>query len=346
MNYEKQYKELLKETEEMKRENEEILTEYESTIKLLTETAEKYKEEKEAIELKYNLLSNTKKAIKEDLDCFKAKNKDKLKDIELLNKQINKLQLELSKGTEMKKLYERKIVTLENDNDHFITKLREQGAILDDLNCKLESSLEENILLQNDYEYFKHSAEEQLKKKEKKVEEMKSELLSKEKVLDKSLRYAYIKENTIKTKELRNSFKNKYDMNRKDDGFIKKASGSFYNIIAPFSSEKESSEKVSDLYVLNPIIKEGEEYNGNSIECNRYMNKRLKEKGMELKIGSFTFEIIVNNENELKNKKSKLKAEVVQNIKDILSKIEERKKAIIKDKTTIKMKLNAFGIKL
>lgn len=351
MNFEKQYKDLFKETEEMKKENEEILNEYESTIKLLTETAEKYKEEKEAIELKYNLVSSTRKAMKDDLEGYKIKNKDKLKDIELLNKQITLLQSELSKATEVKKVYELKTVTLENDNDNFITKIREQSAIIDDLNCKLESSLEENIFLQNDLESLKQSTEEQLQRKEDFIKEMKNELLNKQNALNKALKYTFIKENSIKTKDHRDSFKIKYEIYKsRDEGYNissiqKKESGSLKGQIIPFANRKNISEKFAELYDQSNQISEGKEYNS-SHDHKTYPNQIKERKDNIFEIISFTMEIINENDNRIKEKKKEIKEGVVENIIELLSKIKERKKVITKDKSNIKAKLTTFGIKL
>ncbi len=78
-----------------------------------------------------------------------------------------------------------KIVSLENDNDHYINKIRENDAKIEDLNLKLESALEENILLQTDYENYKNASDEQLIRKEEELKEAKNEILNKEKIINR-----------------------------------------------------------------------------------------------------------------------------------------------------------------
>ena len=46
-----------------------------------------------------------------------------------------------------KNLTKAKIIALENDNDHFQNILRQNEALIEDLNNQLESALEENIFV-------------------------------------------------------------------------------------------------------------------------------------------------------------------------------------------------------
>ena len=53
------------------------------------------------------------------------KNKDKMNDIELLNKKIDKLNNEYTKINENKNLLKNKMVDLENDNEKYLEKIRQ-----------------------------------------------------------------------------------------------------------------------------------------------------------------------------------------------------------------------------
>ena len=85
--------------------------------------------------------------------------------------------------TQNKTLIESKVVTLENDNDHYLGKIRENEARIEDLNLKLESALEENISLQTDFETYKQMSEESLIRKEQELKDAKNEIINKDKII-------------------------------------------------------------------------------------------------------------------------------------------------------------------
>ena len=65
-----------------------------------------------------------------------------------------------------KNLTKAKIITLENDNDHFQNLLRQNEALIEDLNNQLEIALEENITMQTEFEIYKQNTSEELMRKD------------------------------------------------------------------------------------------------------------------------------------------------------------------------------------
>ena len=185
MDYEKLYNELKEEYELNKSDTDEIMKEYESTIKLLTDTTEVFKKENETLKKQNEELLVKQKQFVKDIESYKNKNLDKMKDIEILNNKNEQLLKEITTLTQHKALFDTKIVTLENDNDHYLSKIRENESRIEDLNMKLESALEENISLQTDFETYKQMAEEQILRKEQELKDAQNEILNKEKIVAK-----------------------------------------------------------------------------------------------------------------------------------------------------------------
>ena len=147
--FQKLYNSLKDEYNQALSDNEEICKEYESTIELLQETLTKSNAEKEKLQVK---------------------NKEKLLDIQDLTKLNDKLKEDIKKIKDEKKLKETKIVFLENDNEHYQSKIRQYEAIIDDLNSQLESTLEENITLQTEFEIYKQTTNEELMRKDEELQ--------------------------------------------------------------------------------------------------------------------------------------------------------------------------------
>ena len=184
-NFEEMYNKLKEDFENNKQENEEICKEYESTIQLLSESAEDFKKQKEELEQKIKSYENEKNSMKKEKETLINKNKDKMVDIQNLNKQNDRLSLEVKRLQEEKALFDSKIVSLENDNEHFQNKLRENEAVIEDLENQLENALEENITLQTEFEVYKQTSGDQLIRKDEELHEMKNEILIKEKLIQK-----------------------------------------------------------------------------------------------------------------------------------------------------------------
>jgi hypothetical protein len=90
---------------------------------------------------------------------------------------------DIKKVKEEKKLKEAKIVFLENDNDNYQKKIRQFEALIDDLNTQLESTLEENITLQTEFEIYKQTTNEELMRKDEELQDCKSDIINKEKII-------------------------------------------------------------------------------------------------------------------------------------------------------------------
>ena len=183
--YEKLYNDLKKEHEQSVLDNDEICKEYESTIKMLTDSIETFKSEKTNLENKLSQLEKEQKKFEKEKESLLSKNKDKISDIQNLNKQIDKLKTELKKIKEDKNIVKDKIIALETDNDHYQNKLRQDEALIEDLNSQLESALEENITLQTEFELYKQHNEEALIRKDQEIKDFQNDIVNKEKIIQR-----------------------------------------------------------------------------------------------------------------------------------------------------------------
>ena len=108
---------------------------------------EAFKKEKKDLQTKLSKIENDQKIFKREKETLIKKNKDKQIDIQCLNEQNDKLNELIKKLKEEKSLFDTKIVTLENDADHYQNKIREYEDFIDELKSQLEDALEENITL-------------------------------------------------------------------------------------------------------------------------------------------------------------------------------------------------------
>ena len=184
-NYESLYNNLKEEYEQSKKDNDEICKEYESTIQLLTDSVESIKKEKKDLQTKLSKIENEYKNIKREKDNLLKKNKDKMIDIQCLNEQNDKLNQLIKKFKEDKSLFDTKIVSLENDIDHYQNKIREYEDFIDELKAQLEDALEENITLQTEFETYKLNTGDQLIRKEEELRDIKNDIANKDKLLQR-----------------------------------------------------------------------------------------------------------------------------------------------------------------
>ena len=184
-NYEELYNNLKEEFEINKKDNDEICKEYESTIQMLSESAESFKKQKEDLELKIKSFENEQKSMKKEKESLMNKNKDKIIDIQNLNKQNDRLTVEVKRLKEENALFDSKIVSLENDNDHYQNKIREDEAVIEDLENQLESALEENITLQTEFEIYKQTTGDQLIRKDEEIRDIRNDNMNKEKMIQR-----------------------------------------------------------------------------------------------------------------------------------------------------------------
>ena len=183
--YEKKYNELKQEYDQSQLDNDEICKEYESTIKMLTDSIESIKTEKMNLENQLTLLEKDQENLEKEKESLVTRNKDKITDIQNLNKQIEKLKSENKKMKEDKNLVKERIISLEKDNDHYQNQIRQDKALIDDLKDQLEFTLEENITLQTEFELYKQKNEETLIRKEQEIKDYKNDIINKEKIIQR-----------------------------------------------------------------------------------------------------------------------------------------------------------------
>ena len=211
--YEKKYNDLKQEYDQSKLDNDEICNEYESTIKMLTDSLESIKTEKINLENQISLLEQDQKNFEKEKESLVSRNKEKISDMQNLNKQIEKLKSENKKMKEDKSLVKERIITLEKDNDHYQNQIRQDKALIDDLKDQLESALEENITLQTEFELYKQKNEETLIRKEQEIKDYKNDIINKEKIIqrlnDKRNNIKELKQKLLLPKELVDQYQRK-----------------------------------------------------------------------------------------------------------------------------------------
>ena len=203
-NFEELYNKLKEEFESSKKDNDEICKEYESTIEMLTESVENFRKEKETLQQKLSKLESEQKKFNKEKESLMNKNKDKIADIQSLNKQNDRLTNEIKRLKEEKSLFDTKIVTLENDNEHYQNKIREYEALAEDLENQLESALEENITLQTEFETFKQNTGDQLIRKDDEIRDIKNDLMNKDKYIQRLKKSG---NNALMMKNIQKNFK-------------------------------------------------------------------------------------------------------------------------------------------
>ena len=184
-NYEEKYNSLKQEYDQSLLDNDEICKEYESTIKMLTDSLESFKLEKANLENQVSKLEKEQKNYDKERETLIAHNKEKIEDIQNLNKQIEKLKTENKKIKEEKNLIKDKIIALEINNDHCQNKMRQDDDLIKDLNSQLESALEENITLQTEFELYKQKSEETLIRKDQEIKDFQNDIINKEKIIQR-----------------------------------------------------------------------------------------------------------------------------------------------------------------
>ena len=212
-NYEQLYNDLKIECEQIKLDNDEICKEYELTIQMLTDSVNNFQKEKELYKIQISKLDKELKECKKEKESLMNKNKDKLIDIQDWNKENDKLKEEINKILGEKHLSKTKIISLENENDHYQNKLRQNEALIEDLSNQLESALEENITLQTEFEIYKQHNEEIIIRKEQEIKDAQNDISNKEKIIKRlNDKRASIRELKLKF-QLTNDFNKEYQRN-------------------------------------------------------------------------------------------------------------------------------------
>ena len=213
INYESLYKKLKEECEENKQVNDEIFKEYESTIQLLTDSANKYESEKKDFINKITKFENDIKILIQEKENLIRKNKDKIIDIQCLNEQNEKLNKLMEKYKEERTVLSSRIVSLENDVEHFGNKIREYEDFIEELKNKLEIALEENITMQHEFGNYKLNSIEQMARKEEEIKQLREDINCKD----------------VKIKKLSQNSKEKFDIQKMQQKLIKEKKLFQYN---------------------------------------------------------------------------------------------------------------------
>ena len=376
--YESLYKSLKDEYEQSKEDNDELCKEYESTIQLLTESVQKFEKEKKEYQNKILKFENDVKIMNKEKENLIKKNKDKIIDIQCLNEQNEKLNILIKKYKEEKSIFDTRIVTLENDVEHFQNKIREYEDFIDELKSQLENALEENITLQNEYETYKLNMGEQMLRKEEEIKDIINDNKYKDKVIKKlsqnsqekidikNLQQKLINDKKIipvkrRFSVLENNFNkinipnfqildtNSYNNNRKINGRINLKENSFYS---GMNTPKDSG--VNKCFKCNTLIntekkieKRKNEMNGlNTVatkQNNDNKNNNINKKFEQLIICEENNIFIINNNkynyDDIYNNYNNRKNEFEKELKNMMINIQKRKNILLNLKRQINEKM-------
>lgn len=154
-------------------ECDEICKEYEETIQLLSDSLEKYKTENSKLSTEKEKMKLDQDKLTKELEKAREKNRDKIKDIEILNNKLDQLQSQFKSINKKETTLKSKVVTLETDNDHYLSKIHQYEEEVTDLKDNLENTIESLITTQNDFEEYKNKKEEELERLKLKLQEEK-----------------------------------------------------------------------------------------------------------------------------------------------------------------------------
>ena len=338
--YEKLYNSLKQEYDQALSDNDEICKEYESTIKMLTDSVESFKQEKLNLENQISQLEKEQKQSEKERENLVSKNKDKVSDIQNLNKQIDKLKLELKKIKEEKNLVKDKIIALETDNDHYQNKIRQDEALIEDLNSQLESALEENITLQTEFELYKQHNEETLIRKDQEIKDFQNDITNKEKIIQRlnekrANNFKELKQKLLLPKEIMKQYQRKltnsaYEVNEKNHLEKSKFSETIKN-------DKINNSIVLFDKVITPLTETNPQYPPKFMEMYR---KSLREEDLN-NIENHTEQNnnITTNQETLKNSENLLKD---VNINDSLLIKNKNSENVIEDKNNPILKVSTL----
>ena len=157
-NFQALYYNLKEEYDQMLKDNDEICKEYESTIQILTDSIKELQNQRSSLTKKMTLMEKEKEKLQN-------KNREKINDIQDLNEKNQKLYQEILNIKNKNKEKEHQIIILENDTEHFLKLIRQNEALIDELNYKLEEALEDNVTIQTEFEVYKQIMGEKLSRK-------------------------------------------------------------------------------------------------------------------------------------------------------------------------------------
>ena len=196
---------VLEEYSDYRKECDEICKEYEETIQLLSQSVEKFKNknlqlnsENSKLNIEKEKIVIDKEKLAKELEKAREKNKDKIKDIEILNNKIDELHSQYKSINKNETSLKSKVVTLETDNDHYLSKIHQYEEEVTDLKDHLENTLENLITTQNEYEEYKAKKEEELERLKKILQEEKDNVKA---LMNKKLFNKKLQTNKLEIKE-------------------------------------------------------------------------------------------------------------------------------------------------
>jgi len=107
---------------------------------------------------------------------MQARLEDARKDVLLLESQLEKKEKELSLSNKKLEAANKKVVELENQNSKFDDQVRFKDALIEDLQSKLESTLEQLAILQLEAEHIREASLEDKQRLKAKLEELQEDL--------------------------------------------------------------------------------------------------------------------------------------------------------------------------
>ena len=344
----------------------------------MTESVQKFEKEKKDFQNKISKYENDVKNISKEKENLIKKNKDKLIDIQCLNEQNEKLNNLIKKYKEEKSVFDNRIVTLENDVDHYQNKIREYEDFIEELKSQLENALEENITLQTEYETYKLNMGEQMLRKEEEIKDIINDNKYKDKVIKKlsqnsqekidikNLQQKLINDKKIipvkrRFSVLENNFNkinipnfqildtNSYNNNRKINGRINLKENSFYSgMNTPKDSDVNKYFKCNTLInTEKKIEKRKNEMNGlNTVatkQNNDNKNNNINKKFKQLIICEENNIFIINNNkynyDDIYNNYNNRKNEFEKELKNMMINIQKRKNTLLNLKRQINEKM-------
>jgi hypothetical protein len=200
--------------------------------------------------------------MKEDHMQIREKNLEKMKDIEYLEKQNEKLKQQLESVKDEKNRSDKRLVNTEVENSDFFNKARELECWAEELKTKLEAALEENIILHNEHDTFKYESEEQIQRLQEEIEELKNEVTSKDKIIQ---RLTMHRDFILKTAFNASDDVSNNVLNSKQFQLLKNSSSGKINVITPVNKNKKIPEKFMQSYSKSFLNIQGDEEGGENV---------------------------------------------------------------------------------
>lgn len=180
-------------------QDEDLPTDYEGIVSAYKKLKEEFDDQNQVYEDYISSLEKTKKELegkltqkdkeqevyKKEISKLKEANIDRNKDIEYLENEIAKHEAAKKQLKEKLTKQENKSVEVELENTYYFNKVRELECWAEELKSKLDDALEENVIVNSEYEAFKAECDEKIQRIQEELEDNKNEVLSKEKMIQK-----------------------------------------------------------------------------------------------------------------------------------------------------------------